>query len=411
MSKYTIIALLLSSLWAYLGTATLLNDYRNRVNALFCALCVSMIVWNFSGGLAYSISTLSTFILLSRISFIGFFLFFPLNLHFYLTVSRTDYAKKILLLNYAPAVILSAYQFADSFLFSSFIRYNSEWTGTVNYGSPWLYIAVLYFSAYSALSFFILLKWYSHTAARKERIYALSILVFFNTANAATVVSTFILPAFDLFRFQFAGLALFNLYVLCLFFLVAKFRFMSIVNPSRAHELISSMNDLVFILNTELTISEASTHGRFPAARRQGSVSYTALIKGDKALGHRLSALVRGKTDNFTHPVCYHDEGDSIQTNSGFHAIKDRFGDCTGVLVISNEIRQISRFRDRFRITERELEIIGLVIAGSSYCEVSHKLAISERTVERHLTNIYNKLGINNRIELYIVAEEYNIRA
>jgi len=49
-------------------------------------------------------------------------------------------------------------------------------------------------------------------------------------------------------------------------------------------------------------------------------------------------------------------------------------------------------------------------VSGLSYKDISSNLSISERTVERHLTNIYNKLGINNKIDLYRVAEEYNIK-
>ena len=45
-------------------------------------------------------------------------------------------------------------------------------------------------------------------------------------------------------------------------------------------------------------------------------------------------------------------------------------------------------------LTERELEIVRLVASGYKNKEVGSSLAISERTVKTHLTNIFQKLGV-----------------
>jgi DNA-binding CsgD family transcriptional regulator len=51
-------------------------------------------------------------------------------------------------------------------------------------------------------------------------------------------------------------------------------------------------------------------------------------------------------------------------------------------------------------LSEREREIAGLVAAGSTNLEVAASLAISPKTVERHVTNILAKVGVRNRTEL-----------
>jgi non-specific serine/threonine protein kinase len=51
-------------------------------------------------------------------------------------------------------------------------------------------------------------------------------------------------------------------------------------------------------------------------------------------------------------------------------------------------------------LTKRELEIARLVEAEMSSREIATKLFISERTVETHVTNIFNKLGLNSRSQL-----------
>ena len=47
----------------------------------------------------------------------------------------------------------------------------------------------------------------------------------------------------------------------------------------------------------------------------------------------------------------------------------------------------------------REYEVLALVADGRSNREISTALFISDRTVARHLTNIYNKIGVTSRTQ------------
>ena len=48
-------------------------------------------------------------------------------------------------------------------------------------------------------------------------------------------------------------------------------------------------------------------------------------------------------------------------------------------------------------LTQREVEVLRLVAAGSSNQAIADTLVISERTVNSHLVHIFNKLGVNSR--------------
>ncbi len=55
-------------------------------------------------------------------------------------------------------------------------------------------------------------------------------------------------------------------------------------------------------------------------------------------------------------------------------------------------------------LTERELEVLQLVCQGASNKQVAQDLTISERTVENHLRNIYQKLHISDRTQAVFYA-------
>jgi two-component system, NarL family, nitrate/nitrite response regulator NarL len=64
-----------------------------------------------------------------------------------------------------------------------------------------------------------------------------------------------------------------------------------------------------------------------------------------------------------------------------------------------------------YGLTPRELVLITRVVAGLSNKDVGREFSISERTVKHHLTNIYEKLGISNRLELAVFALNHHFSA
>ena len=49
-------------------------------------------------------------------------------------------------------------------------------------------------------------------------------------------------------------------------------------------------------------------------------------------------------------------------------------------------------------LTAREAEVMNLVVSGLNNHEISEKLCISNHTTKAHMSNIYRKLGVNNRV-------------
>ncbi|KFA90934.1 response regulator transcription factor [Archangium violaceum] len=56
------------------------------------------------------------------------------------------------------------------------------------------------------------------------------------------------------------------------------------------------------------------------------------------------------------------------------------------------------------RLTLREREVLGLVASGADNLQISARLGITERTVKAHVSNLYRKLGVQNRVEMAMMA-------
>lgn len=62
-----------------------------------------------------------------------------------------------------------------------------------------------------------------------------------------------------------------------------------------------------------------------------------------------------------------------------------------------------------FGLTPRELEIVTLVVAGYSNPDIAIRCSISEQTVKHHISNIFDKLGVSNRLELALFAVNHRL--
>jgi DNA-binding CsgD family transcriptional regulator len=61
------------------------------------------------------------------------------------------------------------------------------------------------------------------------------------------------------------------------------------------------------------------------------------------------------------------------------------------------------------RLTPRETQVMQLLVKGSSNTQIASRLKISPHTVKSHVTNIFNKLGVNDRIQAAVVVTKQGI--
>jgi len=69
--------------------------------------------------------------------------------------------------------------------------------------------------------------------------------------------------------------------------------------------------------------------------------------------------------------------------------------------------------RERAQLSQREREIIVLIAQGYKNKEIAEKMFITEQTVKNHLHNVFDKLGVSDRLELalYAIHNSLHIKA
>ncbi len=65
--------------------------------------------------------------------------------------------------------------------------------------------------------------------------------------------------------------------------------------------------------------------------------------------------------------------------------------------------------KQTFGLTPREIEIVGKIVVGYTNKDIAQEFSISEDTVKRHLSNVFDKLGVSNRLELALFALKHEL--
>ena len=65
--------------------------------------------------------------------------------------------------------------------------------------------------------------------------------------------------------------------------------------------------------------------------------------------------------------------------------------------------------KQTFGLTARELEVVSAIVSGFTNREIAGKFSISEQTVKHHLRNIFDKVGVSNRLELALFAINHQL--
>ena len=62
-----------------------------------------------------------------------------------------------------------------------------------------------------------------------------------------------------------------------------------------------------------------------------------------------------------------------------------------------------------FRLTSHEKQVLLLVVAGYTNRDIAREFGLSEQTIKHHVAQIFDKLGVSNRLELLLSALHHQL--
>lgn len=62
-------------------------------------------------------------------------------------------------------------------------------------------------------------------------------------------------------------------------------------------------------------------------------------------------------------------------------------------------------------LTQRETEVLRLMANGAKNDEIAAALVITNQTVKNHVRSIFNKLGVDSRVDAVLYALEHDLAA
>lgn len=101
--------------------------------------------------------------------------------------------------------------------------------------------------------------------------------------------------------------------------------------------------------------------------------------------------------------------GDDRSATNELAAARDLFAEIGALADEQDAGRRLGERSSPGGLTGREIEVLRLVAAGKSNAEVASELVLAEKTVARHLSNIFTKLGVGSRTAAAAFAFEHGL--
>jgi len=125
-------------------------------------------------------------------------------------------------------------------------------------------------------------------------------------------------------------------------------------------------------------------------------ITALATLHRANALWHELGVPYEAATAKTVLALAQRDAGDTAGSQESFAAARALFEDI-GVRLDEREVRRGAAALPA-GLSEREAEVLRLVASGLSNKEVAARLHLSAKTVSRHVSNIFTKVGVSSRV-------------
>lgn len=138
------------------------------------------------------------------------------------------------------------------------------------------------------------------------------------------------------------------------------------------------------------------------------SLHYSEIIDEHLNISGEIDKLLRGGYDSFS--CRFHFKNlDNVLIDAKISRVADGKDGETNILIRGIELKGSESLKESFGITKRETEIIEYILMGFTNRLIASELNITERTVKSHITSIYGKLVVSNKVQLLNKLKDENL--
>ncbi len=414
MNIVTLLSAISLVIYLILGIYVLTINIKSKTNILFSLVAFSLASWSFIMIFASMIDDKEIFFYWIKGTTFFAIIFVALNLHFFIELTLDHKFKKIFqAIIYIPAFFLIfKYTFSKELLFFNVIRQNNLWI-IIYLNSLWTYLFFgCYVTFYTLISLFLLYLWGHRSTFKKVKLQSRIIFITLFIGLLLGMSEALILP--NITSYKVAGITpeLIMIWILGIFYSITRYRFLSFTPDLVSNDIISDINELIIFLNSNLKIIHVNKKTEELAGEEKNKIinkDFKEFVLKYDLIKNEVDKMLKNQYKDFSCRFYFKSKNEPVLMDAKFSKVFDKFDDLIGILVIGNEVKELKQLKLFYKLSDRETEIIQSMVDGQSNKQIGDELSLVESTVKSHVTHIFNKLGIDNRIELMNLLYEFNV--
>ncbi|MBN2078192.1 MAG: PAS domain-containing protein [Spirochaetes bacterium] len=397
-----------------LGVHALRIDPRSSVNRLFFLVCLAMSLWTFGAVFAFSAETKDAFIFWFNLASLPNIIFYPLTVHFCLALTRLIPLRPVVYaVIYAPAIPLYYRAATGTILFKDFVKAGDYWEFLPDYGSPWLaYIVVYYFTCMMAGAVCFII-WSRRARTKRERRQGRIIAVSMLISIVTVTVDEIFLSKIEGYTTKAVSPLLYLIWMGGIWYAIARHQFLKLTPAMVSECIVANIDESFLLLDNDFTVIRVNqaTERLLNSDRKDlCQRHFSEIIEEGSGILDEMERMRDGEFESISCRMHFRVAGgDPLFADTRMKMVRDAHGDIMGVMIIGNEVRGMKCFREHFRVSPREAEVARLLVEGYSRKEIAARMRLSAETVKTHITGVYNKLGVNNRMQMLTFLKEYDL--
>ncbi|MBN2041097.1 MAG: PAS domain-containing protein [Spirochaetes bacterium] len=415
MNILTTVCIFIFMIDVYLGLHVLLLDKKSKIHRLFFLLCLCQALWAVVSGIIFSADDKQFLIFIFKTSGFIWIPYFALLLHFCLTITNIIKLKPLhYIFLYFPALILVYGNLVSYTLYSDFIKTGNQWIFVVASDSGWFYFHSLYIIFNMGTSLVLLLLWKRRTKSIKEKKQAVILFVTLFLVLSINIIEGVFLPRFTDYETYAPAPIFIIIFMLGIWYSIVKYRFLAITPALVAGDIIANIDEVIILADNKSRVLTINNMTELLLEYKEDEIKsriLSELILEKNPIGKEIKELT-GNDEHRSFSSRIHlvkKDGSQILLDAKFKTIYDKFGDRLGILIIGREVRELKQFKSIYKMTAKQTEIIQYILQGRSNKEIAALLGITERTIKGHISAIYFKLRVNNKMGLYNILKDFNL--